>query len=66
MHVKEMLAKGKGELNYLASSMNLSKRLKTEVQDTLNISKRLVQIGCKRGYYQKIKVFRVRGACISY
>ena len=51
MHVKEMLTKGKGELNYLASSMNLSKRLKTEVQDTLNISKRQIQIGCKRGYY---------------
>ena len=66
MHVKEMLtAKGKGELNYLASSMSLSIRLKTEVQDTLNISKRQVQIGCKRGYYQVIKVFRVRGACIS-
>ena len=29
MHVKEMLTKGKGELNYLAALINLSKRLKT-------------------------------------
>lgn len=58
--------KGEGQIELSCSISNLSKSLKTEVQDTLNIPKRQVKIGCKTGYYQVIKVFRARGACFSY